>query len=184
MTELSFRLKDLENKDRHIDCALSAALISDALADLEVDAAQSGLHLRAEVSRHNVTVLCDGKLTGKLSLPCQRCLAPATVVVDQRMHTVFVPPTSALAKHDDEAAGEDGVDDVDDLDYAHHNGETVELLPIVREYVILSVPITVYCQEDCRGLCPLCGADKNQGDCACQPVGKLSPLSALRDVKL
>ena len=100
------------------------------------------------------------------------------------MYIVFVSPTFVFAKYDDEAAGEDGVDDVDDLDYAHHNGETVELLPIVREYIILSVPITVYCQEDCRGLCPLCGADKNQGDCACQPVGKLSPLSALRDVKL
>ena len=61
---------------------------------------------------------------------------------------------------------------------------TDRTVPIVREYIILAVPITVYCNEDCRGLCPLCGADRNQGECSCQPVGKLSPFSALRDVKL
>ena len=183
MTELSFRLKDLENKGKHIDCALPAELISDALGDMDVDGARSGLHFVADLTKHNVTVLCDGKLTGEVSLPCQRCLGPARVIVDQRVHTVFVPPSSALAKNDGEASSDDDADDIDDVDYAHHNGETVDVLPIVREYLILSVPITVYCNEDCRGLCPLCGADKNQGDCSCQPVGKLSPFSALRDVK-
>jgi len=184
MTELSFRLKDLEHKDKHIDCALGPELIVDALSDLEVDAKHSSLHLTADLNKHNVTVLCSGSLTGELLLPCQLCLGPARVVVDQRLHTVFVPPSSAIAEREGEASDEDGADDVDDVDYAHHDGETLDLLPIVREYIILSVPITVHCKEDCRGLCPLCGADKNQGDCACQPVGKLSPFSALRDVKL
>lgn len=184
MTELSFRLKDLENKDKHIDCVLAADLISDALSDLDGDIEHSSLHLTAELSKHNVTVLCNGTLTGKLSVPCQRCLGPARVDVDQRIHTVFVPPSSSLSSSDGEDSGQEQDDDVDDVDYAHHDGETIDLLPIVREYIILAVPITVYCNEDCRGLCPLCGADRNQGDCSCQPVGKLSPLSALRDVKL
>lgn len=184
MTELSFRLKDLENKGKHIDCALAAELVSDALSDMDVDVDHSALHLTAELSKHNVTVLCDGTLTGEIRLPCQRCLRPAQVDVNQRVHTVFVPPSSSLAASDGEASRQEDDEDVDDVDYAHHDGETIDLLPIVREYIILAVPITVYCNEDCRGLCPLCGADRNQGECSCQPVGKLSPFSALRDVKL
>ena len=183
MSDLSYRLKDLENKERHIDCVLPAELLMDALGDMDIDVSGSSVRLTAEVSKHNVTVLCAGKLTGELLLPCQRCLGPARVVIDQRLHTVFVPPSSALGSSDGEASEEED-EDVDDVDYAHHDGETVDLAPTLREFIILAVPITIHCKEDCRGLCPLCGADKNQGDCSCQPVGKLSPLSALRDVKL
>lgn len=183
MTDLSFRLKDLENKERHIDSVLPADILLDALEDMDIDVSQSSLRLVADVTKHNVTVLCDGSLTGELLLPCQLCLGPAHVVVDQRLHTVFVPPSSALGSSDGEASDE-ADDDVDDVDYAHHDGETVDLAPSLREFIILAVPITVHCKEDCRGLCPLCGADKNQGECSCQPVGKPSPFSALRDVKL
>ena len=80
--------------------------------------------------------------------------------------------------------GDLAIDD-EDVDYAHHDGETVNLWPLLREDLILAVPITVLCKEDCRGLCPSCGIDLNTSTCDCQPAaGSLSPFAGLRSIKL
>ncbi|HMU38587.1 MAG TPA: DUF177 domain-containing protein [Pseudomonadota bacterium] len=183
MDELCYRLKDLENKERHMDCQLDRSLVESALSDMDVDLANSLVRLTADVSCHNVTALCTGQLTGVIRIPCQRCLGPAEVFVQQPLHTVFVPPSAAIDQ-DDKAGTDEDFSDEDDLDYAHHDGEVVDLTPILREYLVLAIPITVYCKEDCRGLCPSCGADRNLGDCSCQPAPKMSPFATLRDMKL
>ena len=135
----------------------------------------------ADVTKHNVTVLCDGKLTGELFRHASFVLV-RRMVVDQRLHTVFVPPSSALGSSDGEASDE-ADDDVDDVDYAHHDGETVDLAPSLREFIILAVPITVHCKEDCRGLCPLRRWTRIRAS-ALPACRQASPFSALRDVKL
>ncbi len=181
VTQFCFRLKDLESKERLIDCELPSDVVSDALGDMDVDVAHSSIRFSAVVSKQNAMALCVGKIQGAVRLPCQRCLGPADVSVDQPLHTVFVPPTTKTESTEQTASDED---DEDDLDYAHHDGETVDLAPILREHLILTIPITVYCKESCRGLCAGCGADRNEGDCSCPPAEKLSPFSALRELKL
>lgn len=75
-------------------------------------------------------------------------------------------------------------DDPDDLDYAHHDREVVDLSGIVREYLLLSIPITTLCREDCKGLCPSCGADLNKTQCGCEREVHLSPFAALKNLDL
>jgi uncharacterized protein len=53
----------------------------------------------------------------------------------------------------------------------------------VREQVLLQVPQFTLCREECRGLCPTCGADLNEGACECVPEQGASPWDALKDVK-
>src|ERR1700722_18444251 len=61
--------------------------------------------------------------------------------------------------------------------------ETLDLLPLARDAVLLNLPLAPICRSDCAGLCPTCGADLNEGPCPCLPVasnGRWAALDALR----
>lgn len=181
MLALEYRIKDLDSRDKDIAMSLSPAFVADALLGLDASVDASSLSLDLRLSKIKSTVLCDGWLRGRLTLACQRCLEPATLDLSQRVHSIYVPETEAVV---DSAEGSDEDLDEDDLDYAHHNGEVVNLWPLLREQIILSIPMAVLCQADCRGLCPSCGIDRNRSSCSCQAVSPLSPFAALRDIKL
>ncbi len=194
MLGLEYRIKDLESGDKDVSLSLSHEHLLDALAELLPDAAPDStsddsstnlagckVDLIAHLCKHSSVVQCDGWLRGQLILPCQRCLEPAHLPIEVRLHTVYTPGIQAASE---DRQGSDDVLDDDDIDYAHHDGEVVDLWPLVRETLILAVPITVQCKEDCRGLCPMCGVDRNTTSCTCQPAASLSPLAALRNVRL
>lgn len=63
-------------------------------------------------------------------------------------------------------------------------GDQIDLEPMARDAVLLDLPLAPLCKVGCRGLCPTCGADRNVGDCACQPaVGdpRWTALDVLRE---
>lgn len=179
MLGLKYRIKDLEFGDKDISLPLTREHLSDAVSDLGADLDKSKAELSAVLRMHGSVVQCDGWLRGELLVPCQRCLEPARVPVEIRLHAVYTPQSAGARKE----SSDDEIDD-EDLDYAHHDGEIVDLWPLVREDLILAVPISVLCREDCRGLCPSCGVDRNTTSCACQPASQLSPFAGLRSLKL
>jgi uncharacterized protein len=58
----------------------------------------------------------------------------------------------------------------DDLDLFPYSGEEVDLAPLLREQIILAVPYAPLCSDACRGLCVVCGIDRNTGTCTCDPT--------------
>ena len=178
MLGLEYRIKDLESDDKDVSLALSPEQLTDAVSDLGADISRCALELSGQLRLQSSVVQFDGQLQGQLVLPCQRCLEPAHVPIDMRLNTIYTPASS---KRDEESA--ESVDD-EDVDYAHHDGETVDLWPILREDLILAVPITVVCKDDCRGLCPTCGVDRNVATCDCQTATPVSPFAGLRSIKL
>jgi len=179
MLGLEYRIKDLESDDKEVSLPLSSDQIADAVEDLGVDLSRSAITLSARLHLQGTVVQVDGELRGQLVLSCQRCLEPATVPVEMRLHKIY-----SAAPEPDDARDSDAATDDEDVDYAHHDGETVDLWPVLREDLILTVPITVLCQEDCQGLCPSCGIDRNRASCDCQPEHTESPFAALRSIKL
>lgn len=81
-----------------------------------------------------------GRAQGEWELECVRCLARPRADYSARLEGEL-----------EEGAG----------------GE--ELLEEVRQAVILAAPTSYHCREDCKGLCPKCGADLNKGSCTCKP---------------
>lgn len=178
MTELSYRLKDLDNGRVDIHMPLSRELLSDAVGDMDADLDGCAATLKAQLGKHNVTVQCDGTMKGQLTLPCHRCLGPAKVPLDVPVHTIFVPQPKVPVEDTS------GDPEADDLDFAHHDGEIVDLAPIMREYIILALPLRILCKDDCLGLCPQCGTDRNVAACSCLPPPSIGPLAALKNLKL
>jgi DUF177 domain-containing protein len=80
--------------------------------------------------------------------------------------------------------GYDGQSDlkVEDLEFSYYDGEEVDLTPLIREQTLLALPTRPLCREDCRGLCPRCGANLNQGDCGCPTEAGDPRLSVLRSL--
>lgn len=175
---LAARLKDLDNSPVDIDTSLSRELLRDAVGDMDAELDDCAVTLKAHLAKHSTTVQCDGELKGVLTLPCHRCLGPAKVPLAVPVHTIFVPPAK-IPVEDTTADPE-----ADDLDFAHHDGEIVDLAPIMREYIILAVPLRILCKDDCLGLCPQCGTDRNVAGCGCSPVPSIGPFAALKNVKL
>ncbi len=63
-----------------------------------------------------------------------------------------------------------------------YQGEEVDLEPLLREQILLAVPFAPLCSESCRGLCPVCGIDRNTGTCTCEAVPPDPRWSALKNL--
>ena len=99
----------------------------------------------------------SGHISGQVAMECRRCLTGVTEDVSDELHAVFAP------------SGDTEVDDPDVFDF-DPQGRDLDLRPAVRESWLLAVPAFAECREDCKGLCPNCGADLNEGECACEPA--------------
>lgn len=117
-------------------------------------------------------VLLRGTLRTAVRQACRRCLNPVEQEVDAHVDLLFAPPM-------------EGEDDADDGEVypLPLRGDDLDITDAVREQVLLEVPGFALCSEECRGLCPSCGADLNQGDCNCVPAKAESPWDALKSVK-
>ncbi len=115
-------------------------------------------------------IVVQGVLHAERTVECVRCLAPVQWPIEVPFEELFRPATDPQAGEPDAAY------------YVIDEGGIIDLTPIVREEGIVSVPMQVRCQPDCRGLCPTCGQNLNEADCGCgseQVDPRLASLRAL-----
>lgn len=113
------------------------------------------------------TVVVRAAASARVQSRCARCLSPAFTEVRAPVNEAFVR----------RKAGEDAPADPDTYTYEGHE---IDLTEAARASVLLEVPAKVLCREDCRGLCPICGADLNVSPCTCQKdSASRNPFSAL-----
>ena len=102
-----------------------------------------------------------GELRTRLSVSCGRCLKKLELPVNVRFSERFVPAVDWRNEEQHELREED-------LDLALFDGEAIELDDVVREEIMLAVPGHVLCEDNCKGLCPVCGIDRNVSACKCE----------------
>lgn len=118
-----------------------------------------------------------GHLNVNTSGPCSRCLAETPLAIDQELDLFFLPESELMSENDDEEGAE--LQDRD-LVVAFYHGDMLNLGATVREQVLLAQPMKRLCREDCKGVCPSCGADRNLTQCGCPiPAPSSSPFSSL-----
>lgn len=134
-------------------------------------------------------VLLHGELTAKVQSACKRCLADVALEVPVEFTLNLVPEQALKASaggegEDDEAGERAGSFEMNDADREPFDGKTIDLDPIVREQVLLALPMHAVCKEDCKGLCGVCGQNLNEKACGCQTKVVDPRLAALKDIKL
>jgi len=113
------------------------------------------VEVEIEVENTGTIFTGQGKVKTLLQLPCARCLRDFTYPVETEFQTVMVEDTRSDRFSPDEG-------------FILINGETADIESIVEEAIFMAIPLCPLCQEQCQGLCPVCGQDKNTATCSCQ----------------
>ncbi len=110
------------------------------------------------VDRTADLIAVRGRLRSSARLECVRCLRTFDLPLAVDL-TVVADRAGAHGRPGGEADADDQM--------MFHDGRQLDLREQARETLLLELPITPHCREDCRGLCPRCGADLNDGPCGC-----------------
>lgn len=126
--------------------------------------------------RDGAEVHIRGWLSTTMGGCCARCLKATSLYVRREFEVAYADERHA--PRDEEVAL-----DEEDLDLDYYRDDVVDLRALLVEQLLLSLPMKLLCREDCRGLCPGCGIDRNADSCDCVPETdpRLAPLAALRD---
>ncbi len=176
--EFSISIAEIGDGELLVERPIRPAWAAEALDEVEL-AVEAGAHLAVRCYRTGGDVVVRGRIEGVGKAECGRCLGEAHVDLGTDIHVLF----SANAQR----ANGDDVSDLEgdgEMDILPHDGVVLDLAGVVREQLILAIPMRPLCREDCKGLCDQCGHDLNQGPCAHQaepkPDPRLAKLVSLR----
>lgn len=166
---LSFDLRTLDQRAVQVDGVLAA---DDAVWTDEDPRPPDGVHVTGRLSGAGEgRFYFSGRIDGRVDAECRRCLADVQRTVADELHVVFADATDTE------------VSDDPDVFRMDPRSSELDLRPAIREQWLLSAPAFVECRENCQGLCPTCGADRNERDCGCA-VGTSDPRwAALRTLR-
>jgi len=127
------------------------------------------------LSRSGPRILVEGSISLTVQLACSRCLEHANCAMSPEFSFLLSPALGQKLAPEVELQRED-------LDIEFYTADAIDIGQIIRNQIILTLPFSPLCREDCKGLCPHCGVNKNQGTCGCSEEGMINPkLAILKD---
>ncbi|HWP47835.1 MAG TPA: DUF177 domain-containing protein [Candidatus Limnocylindrales bacterium] len=121
----------------------------------------SSTQAKIRVSRVGLDIEVYGYIPAELQLECCRCLESKIFPVQKYFHAIYRDAKWMETREEVELEAED-------LLVSYYSEDTLNLTEIIREQLILAIPIQVFCKADCAGLCPQCGQNLNFRRCSCR----------------
>lgn len=118
----------------------------------------------------------EGRLSYEQTLACDRCLDPIVQTVDSEVVMRVIANAPQPTEEEVELSTED-------LEILFLEGDEIDLQRILIEQLQLNVPMRAICREDCQGLCPECGINRNHGSCTCETSTSDPRWEALRSLR-
>ncbi|MGH9321108.1 MAG: YceD family protein [Vicinamibacteria bacterium] len=120
-----------------------------------------------------------GTMACRIELACVRCLEPVEMNVEEDLDLLYLPQSQNVAPElaesrssespdDDEPLPDRGLDP-EELAVSFYRDGRIDVSQMIVEQIVLALPMKLLCREDCRGLCPECGVNRNQTSCECEP---------------
>ncbi len=165
---LYFDIRMIESGAQTVDGQLSAG---DPIWEDEDVLPSSAVHVEGRLSYAGPgRFYFTGQFSGEAVASCRRCLTDVTTTVNDSLSGLFA---------------EVGLDEAeeDDVFPLNAGARAVDLRPVVREAWLLAAPAFVTCRDECQGLCPICGVDRNVETCACASNSTDSRWDALRALR-
>jgi len=127
---------------------------------------------RFYLSRSEATIFVAGSINLNVEISCSRCLEKFIFILHPESTFTFSPANFQKSSFEKELTREE-------LDIEFYDGEVIDLGRIIQNQIFLSIPINPLCREDCKGLCPHCGINKNQETCECTDDETVDPRLAI-----
>lgn len=172
------RLADIPEEGLTVDSQVLPEEIALSLNDAQV---RGLLSVGAELDKVGTIVAVRGAVAGTFLRQCVRCLKEYDVFVRVPFSVQYHQGDKGVSLGHDSRSTE--ASDEHEQDIYDYNGEQVDLAAMLREQVILATPMQSLCGDDCQGLCPVCGQDRNERLCDCPEQAQRSPFSALQQVR-
>ena len=131
---------------------------------------------QGSVERQDGGFRLDGRLEYEQTVPCSPCLEPSVVPVESEVRLRLIEAVPAAPEGEIELTE-------DDLETVYVEGEEIDTLQLVREQLLLNIPMRSLCSDSCQGLCPTCGANRNKETCGCDQVEVDPRWEALKNLR-
>lgn len=125
-------------------------------------------------------ISATGRLTTSVKLDCSRCLKTFESQLSTPLKLIY----SRQPSEPDEIADSDQHEtelSIEQMGLIYFQGDEIDLNPALQEQMVMALPIKPLCQQDCKGLCPHCGIDRNTSQCNCHRQSIASPFAKLKD---
>src|ERR1035441_6281655 len=169
---MNFKVSELEKEPIDFDLQLAPGAV--ALGDEAEQQGGLAASGHAEVLHEHrgprdivADIRLKGHFAGRFQLPCARCVEPVEIPLEADFDLIFRPAEA------DAEATERSIT-APETEIGYYQGDSLSLEDVLREQVLLSLPVRTLCKPDCKGLCPRCGENRNTHVCSCE-VGPSDP---------
>ena len=170
-------VKEMELRKIRFDETFEAGLIEFASENLEQASPLHAVGSAELLKNTGGEVRVQGRYTVDLTAECDRCLASTRFPLDAGFD-LFYQPASTIAR-DEEIEIDEG-----EAQIGFYANGGLELEDILREQILLALPMQRVCSEDCKGICPVCGKNRNQSACDCATTKVDDRWGALRKLEI
>lgn len=173
---MKIRIDDINETEKEATFLEEVSEINEALARTGVVdfQFQGPAPVDVRYCRLGADLFFRGHFQSRVSGTCARCVERYPFSLRRDFTFVLKPQAEQTAE---QQLSEE------DLSLSFYHGDEVDLRPLMRETMILALPTRPLCREECRGLCPYCGANRNAGSCACRDEWTDARLEVLRTLK-
>lgn len=136
------------------------------------------VHVFLRASRFRDKVLVNGRIISDASMVCSRCLKKFSFPLKISFNIEYIPYSHLIAEDDEHELSKK------ELDVSFYRDDEIDIGDLVREQVLLAVPIKPLCESNCRGICFKCGTNLNETSCECSTRGidpRLEPLKKFKE---
>ena len=172
-----FSVRELELRKAHFDVAFAPGEIEffeNKLRQASPLKAEGAVELLGNTLGE---IRVQGRLSVTMEADCDRCLEPARIPLESDFD-LYYRPEPEFGRNRDEVEIDEGESQI-----AFYEGEGLELGDILREHILLSLPMQCICSEDCKGICPICGQNRNLVACGCAVKPVDDRWAALKNLK-
>jgi uncharacterized protein len=129
----------------------------------------------AELKEALMEIRLAGHVKTRMGVACDRCLESTAIPVDADFDLIYRPAAYM-------PTAEEAVVPRDEVEVGFYQGKGIDLKDVLREQILLALPMHRLCREDCRGICPVCGQNRNVTECACHQEPADDRWSALKNL--
>jgi len=174
-------IKELERQPLDFEERLSPGAIDfgielHQLSALEADGRAQLVEEHHGKHRTIKDIRLNGELKSTFEISCARCLEPVRQDVSRKFDLLYRPLGVDAGREELSVTGAEA-------EIGYYSGEGLLLEDVLREQVLLAVPLKVLCRQDCKGLCPQCGKNLNVEQCSCAEPVEDPRWSALKDLR-
>lgn len=115
------------------------------------------------------SLLVEGVFSLTLMMPCDRCLQNVEVPLTVEFSHKVISP-------------EKEKDTVEEEEQSFMSGYELDVDVLINNEILINMPVKVLCGDDCKGICPVCGKNRNEGDCGCDTFVPDPRMAAIKDI--